>query len=94
MTTSSNILPILHEEKSPKVFCWRFVQTHPVFAFLLITFAWTWLFWLAAIPLRGRNDLLVMMIVLIGGYGPAIGGILTLGLKNGMSLVPPSGSWS
>ena len=55
-------------------------------AFLLITFAWTWLFWLAVIPLRGRNDLLLMLIVLIGGYGPAIGGILTLGLKNGMSL--------
>jgi uncharacterized protein len=86
MTTAPNVLPSLHDEKTPKVFRWQFAQTHPMLAFLLITFAWTWLFWLAVIPLRGKNDLLLMLIVLIGGYGPAIGGILTLGLKNGMSL--------
>ena len=60
-----------------------FAQRHPVQTFLLITFAWTWLFWLAAIPFRGQT-LLVMTIVLIGGYGPAIGGILTLGLRSGL----------
>jgi len=61
-----------------------FAQKHPVLTFLLVTFAWTWLFWLAAIPFRGQT-LLVMTIVLIGGYGPAIGGILTLGLRSGLS---------
>ncbi len=76
----------LREEKAPKVLQWRFAQSHPVLTFLFITFAWTWLFWLAVIPLRGENDLLLMLIVLIGGYGPAIGGILTLGLKSGMAL--------
>ncbi len=86
MTTAPTILNTLYEEKSPNVFQWHFAQAHPVLAFLLITFGWTWLFWLAAIPLRGGNELLVMLIVLIGGYGPAIGGILTLGLKNGMAL--------
>jgi membrane protease YdiL (CAAX protease family) len=86
MTTAPNVLPILPEKNTSKVFRWQFAQTHPVLAYLLITFAWTWLFWLAVIPLRGGNDLLLMLIVLIGGYGPAIGGILTLGLKNGMSL--------
>jgi membrane protease YdiL (CAAX protease family) len=64
---------------------WSFAQTHPVLAYLFIAFGWSWLFWLAAIPLRGQNDLLVMTIVLIGGYGPAIGCILTLGLRNGMT---------
>ena len=59
-----------------------FVQKHPVLTFLLITFAWTWLFWLAAIPLRGQT-LLLTAVVILGGYGPAIGGILTLGLQNG-----------
>ena len=63
-----------------------FVQTHPVLTYLLIAFGWSWLFWLGAIPLRGQNDLLVTTIVLIGGYGPAIGCILTLGLHNGMTL--------
>jgi len=86
MTTAPTVLNTLQAEKTPKVFRWQFAQTHPVLAFLLITFAWTWLFWLAVIPLRGGTDLLLMLIVLIGGYGPAIGGILTLGLKNGMSL--------
>jgi hypothetical protein len=62
-----------------------FAQKQPVPTFLLITFAWTWLFWLAAIPLRGQT-LLVMTIVLIGGYGPSIGGILTIGLRSGLRL--------
>jgi hypothetical protein len=43
MTTASNILPTRQAEKSPKVFRWHFAQAHPVLAFLLITFAWTWL---------------------------------------------------
>lgn len=60
-----------------------FAQKHSVLTFLLINFAWTWLFWLAAIPLQGQ-DLLLTAIVMIGGFGPAIGGILTLGLKNGL----------
>ena len=86
MTTVTTVLNPLQAEKSSKVFRWPFAQAHPVRAFLLLTFAWTWLFWLAVIPLRGKNDLLLTLIVLIGSYGPAIGGILTLGLKNGMSL--------
>jgi membrane protease YdiL (CAAX protease family) len=56
-------------------------QKHSVITFLLITFTWTWLFWFAAIPFRGQT-LLVIPIVLIGGYGPAIGGIMTLSLRN------------
>jgi len=57
-------------------------QKHPMITFLLINFVWTWLFWFAAMPFRGQT-LLVTAIVLIGGYGPAVGGILTLGLQSG-----------
>jgi membrane protease YdiL (CAAX protease family) len=64
------------------IFMNSFARKHSVLSFLLINFAWTWLFWLAAIPLRGQ-DLLITAIVMIGGFGPAIGGILTLGLKAG-----------
>jgi membrane protease YdiL (CAAX protease family) len=71
---------------NPQPLHWSFARTHPVFAYLLISFGWTWIFWLGAIPLRGQNDLLVMAIVLLGGYGPAIGCILTAGFRNGMSL--------
>jgi uncharacterized protein len=70
-------------------FRWAFAHNHPVLTFLLITFAWSWLFWLGAIPFKDRSDLLVMSIVMVGGYGPAIGGILTLGLKKGLSLKMP-----
>lgn len=54
-----------------------FPKKHPVLTFLLINFAWTWFFWLAAIPFRGET-LLVLSLVMIGGYGPAVGGIATL----------------
>ena len=63
-------------------------QKHPILMFLLINFFWTWLFWMAAIPFRGQT-LLVMAIVMIGGYGPAIGGILTLAVKNGRTFEMP-----
>ncbi len=55
---------------------------HPVIAFLLITFAWTWLFWLIAIPFSGQT-LLLTALVMIGGFGPALGGVLTLALRGG-----------
>jgi membrane protease YdiL (CAAX protease family) len=60
-----------------------FARKNPVWTFLLINFAWTWLFWLGAIPFRAREDLLVTAIVLVGGYGPALAGILTLRLQSG-----------
>ncbi len=63
---------------------WGFAKKKPILAFLLITFVWTWGFWLGAIPLQGRDDLLQMVVVFIGGFGPAIGAILTLSMKNGI----------
>jgi membrane protease YdiL (CAAX protease family) len=68
-----------------KTLHWSFAHKHPAITFLLITFVWTWFFWFAAIPFRNQNNLLVMAMVLIGGFGPAVGGILTLGLKNGLT---------
>jgi membrane protease YdiL (CAAX protease family) len=64
---------------------WNFAREHPILTFLFANFAWTWLFWLAAIPFQGRNDLLVIALVMIGGFGPAVGGIATLGLKKGVT---------
>jgi uncharacterized protein len=66
-------------------FRWAFAQNHPVLTFLAITFTWTWLFWLGAVPFKTRSDLLVTTLVMVGGFGPAIGGILALGLKKGFS---------
>ena len=74
----------IHSGERP--FHWSFAQAHPVLAYLLIAFGWSWLFWLGAIPFRAQNDLLVMAMVFTGAYGPAIGCILILGLKNGLTL--------
>jgi membrane protease YdiL (CAAX protease family) len=59
----------------------NFFQNHPVITFLMINFAWTWLFWLSAIPFQSLNNLLVLALVIIGGFGPALAGIITLGLN-------------
>ncbi|MFW9828469.1 MAG: type II CAAX prenyl endopeptidase Rce1 family protein [Candidatus Thorarchaeota archaeon] len=42
--------------------------------FLLITFSWTWLFWLPSVlsPLGHSNQLLFVLFI-IGGYGPFVG---------------------
>lgn len=74
----------VHVKKDVKTFKWDLAKQKPILAFLLITFVWTWGFWLGAIPLQGRDDLLQRTIVFIGGFGPAMGGILTLSLKNGI----------
>jgi len=57
-----------------------YLQNHPVLTFLGINFAWTWLFWLGAIPLRS-DRLLLTALVMICGFGPALAGVLTLGFS-------------
>ena len=61
---------------------WSFARDHGGIVFVLITFGWTWLFWLFGILLRGREDLLLTTVVMIGGFGPAIGGVLTKSLQS------------
>jgi len=65
---------------------WRFAPTHPVITYLLLTFAWSWLIWFAAIPFATQNKFLLYALTLVGGFGPAIGGIITLGLKKGLRI--------
>ena len=59
-----------------------YLKRHPVATFLLINFAWTWSFWFAAMPFQ-TQDILLAAIVTIGGFGPALAAVVTLGLKNG-----------
>ena len=61
---------------------WSFAKEHGTLVFLLITFGWSWSFWLLGIVFRGREDLLLTSIVLIGGFGPAVGGVLTKRLQS------------
>lgn len=59
------------------------IQKHPVIAFLLLNFLWTWGFWFAAVPFREQDNLLVTALVMVGGFGPALAGVLTLNFKSG-----------
>ncbi|RJS78656.1 CPBP family intramembrane metalloprotease [Methanophagales archaeon] len=45
--------------------------------FFALTFGWTWLFWIPAV-LLGRNvmEFPVVLLILLGGLGPALAGIL------------------
>jgi hypothetical protein len=70
--------------KQNKIGLEKFAEKHPVWLFLLINFTWTWAFWLGAIPLKGRDDLLQTVVVIIGGFGPALAGVLTLELRAGI----------
>lgn len=63
---------------------WKFAQAHPTLTFLLLCFAWSWTIWLAAIPLANDDALLRYALTLVGGFGPAVGGILASGLKQGL----------
>jgi membrane protease YdiL (CAAX protease family) len=67
----------------------RLARSHPVFAFLLLAFSWSWLFWLAAIPLAGPDKSLMVVITFVGAYGPAIAGILTLRLQDSLTIDLP-----
>jgi len=66
---------------------WKFASEHPGILFLLLNFLWTWIFWLGAIPFKGRDDLLVTILVIIGGFGPALAGVLTLELAAGIGKI-------
>lgn len=57
----------------------------PVAKFLVFAFAWTWIFWCAAIPLRPQ-PFLVMPLVMIGGFGPALAAVETLRARSGLGL--------
>jgi membrane protease YdiL (CAAX protease family) len=60
----------------------NFTEQRPIIAFLLINFAWTWLFWMLAIPFGNHSDLLALALVIIGGFGPALSGIVTLSIRS------------
>ena len=77
MTNRSNSNDTIQGKKA-----WQFARKHGTLVYLLITFGWTWFFWLVGILFRGRQDLLLTSVVVIGGFGPAVGGVLTQNLQS------------
>ncbi len=64
----------------------RLAGSHPVLLFLLMTYGWSWFFWLLPIWFTEKDITLMLVITLIGGYGPAIGTILTRRLQDALTL--------
>lgn len=86
MTTQIETIRAVQKEGKKAGIHLKFAQTHPVLAYLLLAFGLSWLILLSLIPWKDQNPLLVMAVSLVGGYGIPLGGILALGLKNGMTI--------
>lgn len=59
----------------------KYAERHPAILMLAFTYAWSWLFFfLAFASWHGSADLRLALFVL-GAFGPAVGGVLTLRLQ-------------
>jgi membrane protease YdiL (CAAX protease family) len=48
-----------------------------ILLFLLVTFTWTWLFWLPSVlSPTGNSNQIIFILFIIGGYGPFVGAFL------------------
>lgn len=61
----------------------RFAQNRPAVFMVIITYVWTWSFMFTSINLLSGPQGLKLALFLLGGFGPAIGGVLTLRLQSG-----------
>jgi len=64
----------------------KMAHSHPVTLFLLITYAWSWFFWLLPVPFTEWDRSSMLVITFLGAYGPAIGAILALRLQDNLAL--------
>jgi len=60
-----------------------FAQKQPVIFMLSVTYVWTWSFWFTSVNLPPDPQGLKLALFLLGGFGPAMGGVLTLRLQSG-----------
>jgi membrane protease YdiL (CAAX protease family) len=58
-------------------------QEQPAVFMVLVTYVWTWSFWFTSLNLVTDPQGLKLTLFLLGGFGPAIGGVLTLRLQSG-----------
>lgn len=58
---------------SPRVHSW--IQRHPSFSFVLLAYGFTWLFWTPVGYLAAGDRPTELMLMLVGGWGPALAAI-------------------
>ena len=60
----------------------RFANKHPAIIMLAITYSWTWIFWFLAFSALSDPQGFKLAMFLLGGFGPAVGGVLALRLTD------------
>ncbi len=60
-----------------------FANARPVVFFIIAAYLWTWTFWISTLHIITRPQGLRLALFLIGGFGPALAGVLTLRLRGG-----------
>jgi len=60
-----------------------FAQKYPAILMVVTTYVWTWSFWFGSLNLVSEPQGLKLVLFLLGGFGPAMGGVLTLRLQSG-----------
>lgn len=56
-------------------------RKHPAIFMVVTTFAWTWSFWFVAFNFLTEPQGLRLALFLLGGFGPAVGGVLVLRMQ-------------
>jgi membrane protease YdiL (CAAX protease family) len=67
-----------------------FAQDHPLAAFFILTFAFSWVLWLAPLAIRVPDALVFRHLVALGAFAPALAALVLTLLKNDPG---PSYSW-
>ncbi|OQW86954.1 MAG: CAAX protease [Rhodoferax ferrireducens] len=53
-------------------------------AFFVLTFAWSWSFWLMSALVNGRSQVLVSGLFIVGGFGPGFAAVAVVGYSEGL----------
>lgn len=59
----------------------QFVDRHPAVFMVAATYLWTWSFWFTALFVLDNPQGLRLSLIFLGGFGPALAGILTLRIQ-------------
>ena len=62
-----------------EISCRPLAQTHPLILFFLLTYAWSWTFWLVVPPFVSdkHSDIVYISLFIAGATGPTVGALLT-----------------
>ena len=70
------------------------IRKHPIIAFFIVAFACSWIVWAVPLAASVKNPTYLMLIGVIGAFGPALGAIIISGILNAkFTGIPPARRW-